>query len=49
MGAVYRDTAILARLHPAWSLTEIKNLTARERAYWMSMARYELDRRNTAR
>jgi len=45
---VYRTTSILARVHPGWTLTEIKALTARERRYWMSLARYDAERRASA-
>lgn len=44
---VYQATAILAHVHPGWGLTEIKNLTPRERTYWMDLARYDAERRNS--
>lgn len=48
MQDTYQQIALLARVHPAWSLTEIKTLSARERTYWLALARYEAERRQSA-
>lgn len=37
---------LLSRVHPGWTLTEIRGLTLREKRNWLSIAMWEMGMSN---